>query len=386
MNIHGKNNYHTGPLGEHVLAFDTLLPTGESVTCTPHRNPELFYSLISGAGLLGVFTAITLQLKRIHSGDLDVEAWAAPSLDAMLAGMEPVKDEADYLVGWVDGTKRGRGLGRGQIHRASYLPPGADPRPARTLSVDYQVLPNSLFGLVPKSILPKLMRLGLNDIGVAFVNSAKYAAARRLSHRHRYRQSLVAFNFLLDYIPNWQYGYGPRGLLQYQSFIPRAAAADTFKGILALTQQRGLPSYLGVIKRHRPDRFLLSHAVDGYSLALDFPAPATARGQARTTALAHAMDQLVLEAGGRFYFAKDSLLTPEAARRYLGEDTLARFRALKARCDPHDLLQTDLYRRVLAPARPAATPAAPRPERVALPVTVPAEPPALAGRGNGHSR
>src|SRR5215210_1190290 len=50
MNIHGKNNYHTGPLGEHVLAFEALLPTGEHLRCTPTDRPDLFYSLISGAG------------------------------------------------------------------------------------------------------------------------------------------------------------------------------------------------------------------------------------------------------------------------------------------------------------------------------------------------
>ena len=31
MNIHGKNNFRTGPIGEHVLAFEALLPTGEWV-------------------------------------------------------------------------------------------------------------------------------------------------------------------------------------------------------------------------------------------------------------------------------------------------------------------------------------------------------------------
>src|SRR5688572_31757177 len=60
MNIHGKNNYHTGPFGEHVLAFEALLPTGETVTCTPTRNADLFYSLISGLGVLGVFVSIKI--------------------------------------------------------------------------------------------------------------------------------------------------------------------------------------------------------------------------------------------------------------------------------------------------------------------------------------
>jgi FAD/FMN-containing dehydrogenase len=206
-----------------------------------------------------------------------------------------------------------------------------------------------------------------------------------VSHHHRYRQSLVAFNFLLDYIPNWQYGYGPRGLLQYQCFIPRAAAASTLGSVLALTQERGLPNYLGVTKRHRPDRFLLSHAVDGYSLAMDFPAPATPGGLRRLTELAHDLDELVLDAGGRFYFAKDSTLTRSAARRFLGEETLQRFHALKARCDPADLLQTELYRRALAPApAPAKPPPAPRLARVALPAQAPRAPLAPASRSNGQ--
>src|SRR6185295_4969013 len=166
-----------------------------------------------------------------------------------------------------------------------------------------------------------------------------------------YRQSLAAFNFLFDNSPNFQHGYGRGGLIQYQSFIPRDEAAQTLGAMLALTHGRGLPSYLGVLKRHRPDRFLLSHAVDGYSLALDFPVPGSARGVQRLAELAHELDHLVLDAGGRFYFAKDSTMSPYTAAHFLGEDTLARFHALKARCDPHDLLQTELYRRVLAPSR-----------------------------------
>lgn len=380
MNIHGKNNFRTGPIGEHVLAFEALLPTGEHVTCTPAHNADLFYGLIGGAGLLGVFTSITLKLKHLYSGDLNVEAWATPSLAATLDEMEPRKAEADYLVGWIDGTAGGKARGRGQIHQADYLPPGADVRPARTLSVGYQVLPDTLFGLLPKSILWRFMRLGLNRAGVTLVNSAKHFAARRLSHHHRYRQSLVAFNFLLDYIPNWQNGYGRHGLLQYQSFVPRAQAAGAFQAILERSQQRGHPSYLGVVKRHRPDLFLLTHAVDGFSLALDFPVPGSARGRADFTQLARDFDQIVLAAGGRFYLAKDSTLTPQAAAQYLGPATLARWGALKQRCDPRHLLQTELYRRVLAPALDgvAEPPAAPPPA-----AAVPA--PASAGQaGNGR--
>ena len=61
-----------------------------------------------------------------------------------------------------------------------------------------------------------------------------------------------------------------RGLIQYQSFVPYDTAEETFREILRVTQKRRLPSYLGVMKRHKPDNFLFSHAVDGFSMALDF--------------------------------------------------------------------------------------------------------------------
>jgi decaprenylphospho-beta-D-ribofuranose 2-oxidase len=57
-------------------------------------------------------------------------------------------------------------------------------------------------------------------------------------------------------------------------------------------------------------------------------------------------DQMVLNAGGRFYFAKNSETTAETALKFYGKETLRKFRKLKARCDPNGLLASDLYRRV----------------------------------------
>ncbi|MFO7585897.1 MAG: D-arabinono-1,4-lactone oxidase, partial [Anaerolineales bacterium] len=64
------------------------------------------------------------------------------------------------------------------------------------------------------------------------------------------------------------------------------------------------------------------------------------------SAMLQELDQIVLEAGGRFYFAKNSETTPETAKRFLGEETVARFKSLKKRTDPNNLLESDLYRRI----------------------------------------
>jgi decaprenylphospho-beta-D-ribofuranose 2-oxidase len=52
-NIHGKNNFRVGTIGEQVLEFTAMLPTGALVTCTPNRNADLFHAMISGLGMLG---------------------------------------------------------------------------------------------------------------------------------------------------------------------------------------------------------------------------------------------------------------------------------------------------------------------------------------------
>jgi hypothetical protein len=99
-----------------------------------------------------------------------------------------------------------------------------------------------------------------------------------------------------------------------------------------------------VTKRHRPDKFLLCHTLDGFSLAMDFKVTDGKRAKLRE--LLQDFDRLVLQAGGRFYFAKNSETSAEATRTFLGEETLVKFKKLKQRCDPNNVLESDLFRRI----------------------------------------
>ncbi len=343
MNVHGKNAWKVGTIGDHVYEFDLLLPSGDTVTCSRQENSDLFFAAIGGFGMLGVFTSISLRLKRVYSGLLEVEAFASSSLKEMMDQFGELLPRADYLVGWIDAFPGGRSMGRGQIHQANYLPPGADPNPRQTLRLDNQHLSDTMFGLVPRSIMWRFMRPFFNNPGARFINLGKYWSSR-MTDGSKFRQSHVAFHFLLDYVPNWKKSYGRGGLIQYQCFVPAQNALDAFSDILRLCQQRGLPNYLTVLKRHRPDDFLISHGLDGYSLAMDFRV--IPRRRLKLLALTRELDDIVLQAGGRFYFAKDSTLRPEVVQAYLGEDSLKRFRELKDRFDPDVVMQTNLWRRL----------------------------------------
>ena len=263
------------------------------------------------------------------------------NLDEHLKALLDGAPQHDYIVGWLDTMNGGKSLGRGQIHAADYLHGDEDPNPQKTMKLENQVLPPRIFGVFPKSILYLFMRPFSNNLGWWGVSTAKYIASLR---KHTFRQPHAAFHFLLDYVPNWELSYGAGGLIQYQSFLPKETALEAWTELLSLSLKRGLPSYLGVTKRHRPDDFLISHSLDGFSLALDFKV--TRGNRAKLAAMLQEFDQIVLNAGGRFYFAKNSETTPETARRFLGDETIERFRALKKRTDPDNLLESDLYRRV----------------------------------------
>jgi FAD/FMN-containing dehydrogenase len=338
-NIHGKNNFRMGPIGEHVLEFTALLPTGAEITCSPGKNADLFFSMIGGLGMLGIFTSITLQMKKMRSGLLEVDAWPTRTLAGHLHDIEEGAPKYDYFVGWLDTIV----IGRGQIHAARYLHEEDDPDAQRTMQLSYQHLPDRLFGVMPKNLLHYFMTPFMNNLGVWAVNTGKYITSLR---RHTFRESHAAFHFLLDYIPLWELSYGRGGLIEYQSFLPKETALKAWTEILSMSKKRGMPSYLGVTKRHRPDKFLLTHAVDGFSLALDFKV--TNGNRTRMAEMMQDFDRVVLEHGGRFYFAKNSETTAETALKFYGEETVARFRKLKRRCDPDGLLESDLYRRIFA--------------------------------------
>ena len=341
-NIHGKNNFQVGTIGEHVTEFTAMLPTGALITCTPIKNADLFYAMISGLGMLGVFTTVTMKMKRIHSGLISVDAHPVPDLNRHLSYLLENAPHYDYIVGWLDTFAGGKSLGRGQIHAAHNLKEGEDSNAQETMKISYQHLPDRLFGVMPKSLLHYFMSPFVNNLGWRAVNIAKYVSALRT---HTFRQSHAEFHFLLDYVPNWERSFGRGGLIQYQSFLPKETAEDAWREMIELSNRRGLPSYLGVTKRHRPDKFLLTHALDGFSLAMDFKV--TDKRRAGLSALLQEFDRIVLSAGGRFYFAKNSETSAQSTRAFLGGEAIAKFKKLKKRCDPNGLLESDLYRRLL---------------------------------------
>ena len=345
MNVHGKNNWTRGTLGEHCIEFDLAMANGESRTISQEADAELFNDVIGSFGQFGIITRARLQMKKVHTGRVEVRAVSAPDLEAMLSLTDDAKDKWEYVVGWIDSFARGRNLGRGLLHFARHFEEGEDPEATSSLDAAAQDLPANLFGIMPKGLMWHFLKPLTNRPGMRCINFAKYLVGSTIGDEKTYRQPLAGFSFLLDYVPNWKNIYLPGGLIQHQSFVPAASAERVFRQQLEICHEHGMPSFLAVLKRHRPDGFLMSHAVDGFSLALDFPVILGKRQ--KLWEMVRALAEPVVAAGGRFYPAKDAALPGHLYRSTFREGQLGRFAGIKAKLDPDRVLRSGLADRLI---------------------------------------
>ncbi|MCH9014958.1 MAG: FAD-binding oxidoreductase [Gemmatimonadetes bacterium] len=296
MDVHGKNHWRRGTFGDHVQRMTLLGRSGEQWSLSRHEHPEQLQAAIGTFGLTGTILDVTLSLERVVSGFLSVRSSKCGTIAEIIEMVGRSAEASEYSVGWVDCFSR---AGRGIVHTADYLS-GGHHLEGKGLAVSEQQLPSRALGLVPKQFIWRLLRVMTNDAGMRALNSMKYwLTAARTSF-----QSHAAFHFLLDYVPNWKLAYGSAGLIQYQFFIPTDSARGVFKRVLQMQRDAGVMSYLGVVKRHRVGKSSWSYSVDGFSLALDFPA--VAKNADRLTVLLREYDVIQAAEGGRIYAAKDS--------------------------------------------------------------------------------
>jgi decaprenylphospho-beta-D-ribofuranose 2-oxidase len=328
--VHGKNHHRAGSFGCHVPSFDLLLPDGRERRVTPQSEPDLFWATAGGMGLTGIILRATVQLKRVETSRLRVDTVRTRDVDETMAYLTGTDHRYGYTVAWTDCLAAGGALGRsvitsGDFAALSDLAPAGrrDPlafRPAARLGAPP----------VPTSYL-------INRYTVALANEAWYRKAPR--RREGEIQTIGAFFHPLDGIRNWNRVYGPAGFRQYQYVVPFGHEEVVRRSLERISQARA-PSFVTVLKRFGPgDPGFLSFPLPGWTLALDFPA--------RTPGLASLLDwldELVLEAGGRVYLAKDSRVSAQMfARMY---PRLEEFRKLRAELDPTGILASDLSRRL----------------------------------------
>ena len=342
MNVNGRNAWKCAPFGAMILALEVMLASGETRTLTCDGQPQLWRAFVGSLGLLGIITSVTLQLQRMPSQMVNIRRRSGACLAEVLALMGQAEAHSDFMEAWLDGFATGPQLGRGIVTCATLSPAGAAP-------IAGWPMPGRLETAVVK-LAARLGRPALG-LGVPIANRASYwRDTRRSSRAAGQRQSLFAYTYWSAAAAAGYHVMFPEGVETLQAFVPRAQARQIFEQVLRYSQQHGCWPIWCIVKQHRSDGFLLSYQVDGFSLELVYQRSAQ-RVHTLEPVLRH-MIATVIEAGGRFYLAKDHLLTQAQYRQTVGGEAVDTFLELKRQLDPETRLQSDLFQRVFQPARP----------------------------------
>ena len=316
--VHGKNHHGAGSFGQHVLSIDLILPDGSEKTISPSRNKTLFAATVGGLGQTGVIQRAKIQMTPCSSQLIQVDEQRAGNLSDFMAMLKASK--ATYSVGWIDATQTGEALGRGILEEAELTSSNMAPKLRKSRKVPFNA---------PRFALSSPVVRLFNKLYFNRVPASGRGVLR----------SLEDFFFPLDKIHDWNKLYGKAGFHQFQCVLPDEAAEETLRQMLTKIANAGLASPLAVLKRTGPGRGgMMSFPMEGYTLALDFADGAAAQK------LVAELNQMTKAAGGRIYFAKDSLATDADVAGMYPEQTAWAKEVAKA--DPTGAMTTDLVRRL----------------------------------------
>ncbi len=290
--VHGKNHHRAGTFGCHVTQFALVRSSGEQLLCSPRQNSELFNATIGGLGLTGLILWAEIKLKKISNPLIRMERIPFRSFSEFLELALSSDSQYHYTVAWIDCLAKKNHLGRGVFIRGNH----AD----EELCPPFQNKPRSAFE-VPFD-MPGFV---LNSYTMKAFNAAYYYA--HLLKNHRTLSHYDPFFYPLDSISNWNRLYGTQGFLQYQCVVPQDEKGEVMLQILQRIIATNKGTFLSVLKRFGEIRSpgIMSFPRPGLTLALDF----AYEGEA-TLRFLHELDDIVRNAGGVVYPAKDARMSP----------------------------------------------------------------------------
>ncbi|WP_190819600.1 FAD-binding oxidoreductase [Saccharopolyspora pogona] len=328
--IHGKNHHSQGSFGSHVLSLDLLTADGEVRALTPDgEGSELFWATVGGMGLTGIIISATIKLKRVETAYFLVDNVQTKNLDELIEHFTDGSDDNYvYSVAWFDSLARGDKLGRALLTRGN--------------SARVEDLPKKLRKDPLKFNAPQLMTAppifpnGLvNKLTITAFNEVWY---RKAPTKFGMVQNITQFFHPLDLVGEWNRVYGPNGFLQYQFMVPFGQEA-MFRRSIDKISASGHVSFLNVLKTFgEGNQAPMSFPRKGWTLTVDIPiTPGLDR-------LCQELDEMVLNAGGRLYLAKESRTSAQMIEQMYPR--IEEWRKIRTAVDPEGIFHSDLSRRL----------------------------------------
>ncbi len=320
--VHGKNHHVDGSFSNHILEMDIMLAGGNLVTCTRDNNyADLFWATCGGMGLTGLITRVKFDLKKIETSYIKQKQVKAANLEEVIRLFEEYQHYT-YSVAWIDCLQKGKDFGRsililGEHATKDQLPENKLKDPLKLPAKKQITFPFTL----PSFVLNKLTVKAFNFL--YYGKNFKKEIDNVVSYE--------PFFYPLDAILHWNRGYGKKGFIQYQFVLP----LESKNGLIEILQKisdKGLGSFLAVLKVFGKQDDLISFPMEGFTLALDFPV------RKGLFEFLDELDQVVLQYGGRLYMSKDARMKPAVLQA--GYKKLPEFNAIIEKYNPDEQLRS----------------------------------------------
>ncbi|HWJ27680.1 MAG TPA: hypothetical protein VNS32_14130, partial [Flavisolibacter sp.] len=266
----------------------------ETITCSPYINNDLFWATCGGMGLTGIITRARFDLKKIESSYIKQKQIKAKNLEEVIRLFEEYK-QYTYSVAWIDCLKKGKHFGRSILMLGEHAA-------INDLDEKKKIAPLKLPNKKQITFPFTLPSFVLNQLTVKAFNFLFYS-----KNRKREINNIVSYEpffYPLDAILHWNRGYGKKGFVQYQFVLPLESKQGLIE-ILKRISDKGMGSFLAVLKVFGKQDDLISFPKEGYTLALDFPV------RNGLFEFLDELDKVVLAYGGRLYLSKDARMKSE---------------------------------------------------------------------------
>lgn len=326
--VHGKNHHVDGSFSNHIISMELILADGSVVTCSPTHNQPLFEATCGGMGLTGLITKVSFRLKKIESSYIKQKQVKAKNLEEIINLFEQYSHYT-YSVAWIDCLKKGENFGRSILILGEHA--NLDDLPEK-FKADPLKLPAKKSIPFPFN-LPSWV---LNSFTVKLFNFLYYG--KNFKKEINNVVSYEPFFYPLDAILHWNRGYGKKGFVQYQFVLPMHAKQGLIE-ILKRISDKGLGSFLAVLKVFGKQESMISFPTEGYTLALDFPV------RDGLFEFLDELDKIVLEYGGRLYMSKDARMKPAIMEK--GYPRLEEFKSIVKQYNPEAKIRSLQSERLL---------------------------------------
>jgi decaprenylphospho-beta-D-ribofuranose 2-oxidase len=324
-NVHGKNPEREGTFRHSVVDLTLFHPRLGTLRIDRQSQAELFELTCGGYGLTGIILAATLRLEPLPGWTASVERVPIATLAEGLAQIRERTPSAAFAYTWHQGAPASGVFGRGLVY-VGQIPQGplpldaAAPRYRRLTAASRSHFGVPLWGAATSRLL-----------------GASFDALERLRPA---RREVPLFEALFPFARRGEYFllYGRRGLAEYQSLVPDAAAPDFLRALEREALRVRAPVVMASMKLFRGEPSLLRFEAHGVCVTLDLVRSAAGLRFLET------LDRLTLEHTALPHIVKDSRLPADVvARSYPGHEE---FREKRRALDPEHQFRSELSTRL----------------------------------------